>query len=125
MNRSNPSTVLGGGEMKRETSSAVRSAKSDGASDARSSLRVTVVPASIGRLLRQSVLTAAAADGDNIVWGTSADADVTWGSDAGTDVLMFSDEAVEPLPSLQLEFGDVVPLVSGTSGLSTIPPAGF
>ena len=30
MNRSKPSTVLGGGEMKRDTSSVVSSAKSDG-----------------------------------------------------------------------------------------------
>jgi hypothetical protein len=62
MNRSKPSTVLGGGEMKRETSSVVSSAKSDGASDVRSSRKVTVVPASIGRLSRQSVLTVGAMD---------------------------------------------------------------
>jgi hypothetical protein len=36
MNRSKPSTVVGGGEMKRDTSSVVRSAQSDGASEARS-----------------------------------------------------------------------------------------
>src|SRR5471032_2664936 len=57
MNRSKPSTVIGGGEMKRDTSSVVSSAKSDDASDARISRRVTVVPASIGRLSRQSELT--------------------------------------------------------------------
>ena len=34
MNRSKPSTVVGGGEMNRATSSVVSSAKSDGASDA-------------------------------------------------------------------------------------------
>ena len=62
MNFSKPSTVLGGGEMKRDTSSVVNSAKSDGASDARSSRSVTVAPVSNGRLSRQSELTVAVAD---------------------------------------------------------------
>jgi serine protease AprX len=53
-------------------------------------------------------------DGDNIVWGTSADSDVTWGSDT-EDAVTFSDEVIEPLPSLDLEFGDLVPLVSVTT----------
>jgi hypothetical protein len=48
----------------------------------------------------------------NIVWGTSGDADVTWGSDSG-DATVFPDDATEPLPSLQLEFGDIV-IVEGT-----------
>jgi hypothetical protein len=61
MNFSKPSTVLGGGEMKRDTSSVVNSAKSDGASDARSSRSVTVAPASNGRLSRQFELTVPAA----------------------------------------------------------------
>ena len=56
------------------------------------------------------------ADGDNIVWGTSADSDVTWGS-SGEDAEVFSDDAAEPLPSLDLEFGDLVPLLPATSGL--------
>ena len=56
MNRSKPSTVVGGGEMKRDTSSVVSSAQSDGASDARSSRKVTCEPASTGRPCRQSVL---------------------------------------------------------------------
>jgi hypothetical protein len=56
------------------------------------------------------------------VWGTSADADVTWGSDAGDDTEIFTDDAVEPLPSLQLEFGDVVPILPAKLGLSTIVP---
>jgi serine protease AprX len=47
-------------------------------------------------------------DSLNIVWGVSSDADVTWGSDAGDDVVVFPDEALEPLPSVQLEFGDVL-----------------
>jgi hypothetical protein len=56
MNRSNPSTVVGGGEMNRETSSVVSIANSDAASDARSSRSVTMLPLSTGRASRQSVL---------------------------------------------------------------------
>jgi serine protease AprX len=52
--------------------------------------------------------------GDNIVWGTSSDADVTWGSDS-TDATTFVDDSSEPLPSLDLEFGDVVPLPAPTT----------
>ena len=48
MNRSNPSTVAGGGEMKRVTSSFVIAAKSAGASLVRSSRSVTSEPASSG-----------------------------------------------------------------------------
>jgi serine protease AprX len=46
--------------------------------------------------------------GDNIVWGTSGK-DVTWGSSA-EDAPVYPDDASEPLPSLDLEFGDVLPL---------------
>ena len=59
MNVSNPSTVVGGGEMNRATSSVVSSAKSEGASDARSSRSVTLAPASTGRPLCQSLLVTA------------------------------------------------------------------
>ncbi len=54
MNRSNPSTEVGGGEMNRDTSSVVSSEKSDAASDARSSRSTTWLPASTGSPLRQS-----------------------------------------------------------------------
>ena len=54
-------------------------------------------------------------DIDNIVWGTSADADTTWGSSAGGDDVTFSDDVVEPLPSLDLEFGDLVPVGRGVA----------
>jgi serine protease AprX len=47
---------------------------------------------------------------DNIVWGMNGDDDSSWGSDAGNDNESFPDTAGEPLPSLDLEFGDVVPL---------------
>jgi len=55
---------------------------------------------------------------DNIVWSTSADTDVTWGEDAD-DVTVYPADESEPLPSVDLEFGDVVPLLPvGTSLLS-------
>ena len=41
MNRSKPSTVVGGGEMNRDTSSVVSIANSEAASEWRSSRRVT------------------------------------------------------------------------------------
>ena len=68
-----------------------------------------------------NIVWGTAADGDNIVWGTSADADVTWGSDAGDDTAIFPDDAIGPLPSLQLEFGDVVPLLPAAPALSIVP----
>jgi serine protease AprX len=65
-------------------------------------------------------------DGDNIVWGTSADTDVTWGSSAGDDAPIFPESDTEPLPSLELEFGDTVPLVPiVTSTLSGLLLGGF
>ena len=59
--------------------------------------------------------------GDNIVWGTSVD-DASWASDAGDENnVTFPDTITEPLPSLDLEFGDVVPLPKPVvSGLSTL-----
>jgi serine protease AprX len=66
----------------------------------------------------------------NIVWGTSSDTDVTWGSSGDTgDAVVYPDDDSEPLPSLDLEFGDlvvlpdpstVVPPVEGTN-----PTGGF
>jgi serine protease AprX len=60
-------------------------------------------------------------DGDNIVWGTSSDGDnIVWGTSAGDDdPVVFSDEVFEPLPSVDLEFGDVVPLAPVKSSLSS------
>src|SRR6476620_1538017 len=54
MNRSKPAAVVGGGEMKRVTSSVESDASSDGASDARSCRSVAPPAASTGRLTRQS-----------------------------------------------------------------------
>ena len=56
MNRSNPSIVLGGGEMNRATSSVVSIEKSEAASEIRSSRRTTRFPLNTGRPVRQSVL---------------------------------------------------------------------
>jgi serine protease AprX len=56
--------------------------------------------------------------GDNIVWGTSFDDGGSWASDAGDDNnVAFPDTITEPLPSLDLEFGDVVPIVKPVSTL--------
>jgi serine protease AprX len=49
--------------------------------------------------------------GDNIVWGTSSDSDVTWGEDAD-DVVIYPDDTTDPLPSIDLEFGDIVPIAT-------------
>src|SRR5688572_29786394 len=56
MKRSKPSTVVGGGEMKRDTSSVESIARSTGASSARSSRSVSLVPISAGSAERQSVV---------------------------------------------------------------------
>ena len=69
-----------------------------------------------------NIVWGTSADGDNIVWGTSADADVTWGSDAGDEGAIFSDDVFEPLPSLDLEFGDLVPLAPVTPSLLNLVP---
>jgi hypothetical protein len=66
-----------------------------------------------------NIVWGTANDGDNIVWGTSADTDVTWGADAGDDVVFYSDDDTEPLPNMDLEFGDV------TSTTVTDPETGI
>ncbi|HEY7290089.1 MAG TPA: S8 family peptidase [Vicinamibacterales bacterium] len=65
--------------------------------------------------------------GDNIVWGMSAGDAETWGSDAGDSANeMYPDTADEPLPSLNLEFGDTVPLPAVvTSTISSILGGGL
>src|SRR3982751_882757 len=60
MNRSKPSTVVGGGEMNRATSSVESIASSDGASERRSSRSVTIDPVRTGSALRQSDVVVAA-----------------------------------------------------------------
>ena len=70
-----------------------------------------------------NIIWGTASEGDNVVWGTSMDAnivwatsagdddDVTWGSSGEDEVMFPANESAEPVPSLDLEFGDVVPLV--------------
>ncbi|MCU1384771.1 MAG: aprX 2, partial [Acidobacteria bacterium] len=80
-----------------------------------------------------NIVWGTAADGDNVVWGTSTDAnvvwatsaddDATWGSDAGEEGAVFSDEVIEPLPSLDLEFGDMLAVSPVGTLLSTIVPS--
>jgi hypothetical protein len=65
-----------------------------------------------------NIVWGTAADGDNIVWGTSSDADETWGSSDDDEAVVFPDDATEPLPSLDLEFGDVVPIAPLTTSVS-------
>jgi serine protease AprX len=67
--------------------------------------------------------------GDNVVWGTrsglgivwatSADSDVTWSSDS-EDAVFYADDATEPLPDLELEFGDIVVTDPATTGSTTV-----
>jgi subtilisin family serine protease len=58
-----------------------------------------------------NIVWGTAAGGDNIVWGTSADTDFTWGS-SGDDATLFPDATSDDvLPSVDLEFGDLVPVV--------------
>ena len=70
---------------------------------------------------QNNIIWGTANDGDNIIWGTSMDAniiwgtaasgqDVTWGSSAA-DTPLFPDDSTDPLPDVQGEFGDVVPVV--------------
>src|SRR4029079_9080501 len=65
MKRSNPSSVVGGGEMNLATSSVVSDTNSDGASLNRSSRSVTIDPINVGSPVRQS-----AADGIGLGSGT-------------------------------------------------------
>jgi serine protease AprX len=80
-----------------------------------------------------NIVWGTASEGDNVVWGTSMDANVVWATSAdddatwgssGEDQVMFpADESAEPVPSLDLEFGDAVPLVPvPTDTLQTLIP---
>jgi hypothetical protein len=62
MNRSKPSSVVGGGEMKRVTSSDVNSVSNEAASLCRSSRSVTPLPCRTGSDCFQSLLTVAAGE---------------------------------------------------------------
>jgi serine protease AprX len=69
-----------------------------------------------------NIVWGTSSDGDNIVWGTSSDGDnIVWGTSADdeNDPVVYSDEVLEPLPSLDLEFGDVLPVAPVKSSLSS------
>jgi serine protease AprX len=55
--------------------------------------------------------------GDNIVWGSSLGDNIVWGTadDDVADTPVFSDDATEPVPSVEIEFGDTLPLVPDTT----------
>ena len=74
MNRSNPSTVAGGGERYRVTSSVVSASRSAGASVTRSSRSVTIVPVKVGRPVRQSFDCVGSDAASGIVETTAASA---------------------------------------------------
>jgi hypothetical protein len=55
--------------------------------------------------------------GDNIVWGSSLGDNIVWGTADEDDAnpVVYPDDAGEPLPSIDVEFGDTVPLVPITT----------
>jgi hypothetical protein len=61
-----------------------------------------------------NIVWGTALDGDNIVWGTSLDPNVPSGDDttsgSGEDQVMYPESSDEPVPSIELEFGDEAPL---------------
>jgi serine protease AprX len=69
-----------------------------------------------------NVVWGTAADGDNVVWGTSGldnvvwgtsgadEDDVTWGSADNDDAVFYPEDIAEPLPNLEQEFGEIVPI---------------
>jgi serine protease AprX len=71
-----------------------------------------------------NIVWGTAALGDNIVWGTSAEEPGSWGSDAGNDNLAYPDTILDPLPSVDLEFGDIVPLPVPTP-VASLPLGGL
>src|SRR5206468_793634 len=50
------------------------------------------------------------AGGDNIVWGTAGGDNIVWGTNSEAEEPVVFPDTVQPLPSVQLEFGDLVPL---------------
>ena len=56
---------------------------------------------------------------ENVVWGTNADQDITWGSSADDDTTYPDADPSEPLPSLDLEFGDIVPLATAPATVTS------
>jgi len=59
---------------------------------------------------------------DTTVWATSSSADVTWG-ESSDDEAVFSDDTTEPLPDVNLEFGDGIVATVPTTTTNLTPPA--
>jgi hypothetical protein len=61
-----------------------------------------------------NIVWGTAIDGDNIVWGTSLASNIVWGTsdDDIADAVVYPDTSDQALPSVDLEFGDVVPLIT-------------
>ena len=61
-----------------------------------------------------NIVWGTAIDGDNIVWGTSLASNIVWGTsdDDVAEAVVYADTSDEPLPSVDLEFGDSVPLIT-------------
>jgi serine protease AprX len=70
--------------------------------------------------LGDNIVWGTMAVGDNIVWGSSLGDNIVWGTSDEADPEVYPDTATEPLPSLDLEFGDIVPLAPDAT--STLVP---
>ena len=70
-----------------------------------------------GTVDSDNIVWGTAVDGDNIVWGTSLGDNIVWGTsdDDAADAVLYPDTDTQPLPSIDLEFGDTVPLMPDTS----------
>jgi serine protease AprX len=73
-----------------------------------------------------NIIWGTAQDGDNIIWGTSDLANIIWGTSDVGEVAVFPEESTaEPPPSLNLEFGDVIPIVGDVLPIvGTVLPIG-
>jgi len=56
---------------------------------------------------------------DNIVWGMSCLDNIVWGMSATADDVIFPDSADGPLPNIDIEFGNIIPLPSGKPAPAT------
>jgi hypothetical protein len=63
-----------------------------------------------------NIVWGSCSSGDNIVWGSSLGDNIVWGTaDDDVNAVVYPDDAGEPLPSVDVEFGDIVPLVPDTT----------
>ncbi len=79
-----------------------------------------------------NIVWGTAVAGDNVVWGTSlGDDNIVWGTSLddswmldSDDTTVFPDNDSAPLPSISLEFGDLVPLVPASTVTTTSTSTG-